>query len=185
MRRAEIGRLCRSRTTSSHRQWRKTERDKWRAAGSVPQQKNSMAVYGIERRGHDNEPSTFFSRECRHGCFKIIGRGMKRHARHLDAKARRHGLDCAPHPRKSSEGRIRNTCHPLETGRNFFQQLQPFPPDFRFECAEAGNVGTWPGETLHCPSAHSWARTPRAGVDAPAADLLSFCSNRSHTQIPC
>jgi hypothetical protein len=111
-------------------------------------------IHGIERRGHDNEPSTFFSRECRNGRFKIIGRGMKRHARHLDAKPRRHGLDCAPHPGKSSEGRIRDTCHPLETGRNLFQQLQPFPPDFRFECAEAGNVGAWPGETLHCPSAH-------------------------------
>ena len=50
-----------------------------------------MAVQGIERRGHDNEPSTFFSRECRNGRFKIIGRGTKRYARHLDAKPRRHG----------------------------------------------------------------------------------------------
>src|SRR5262245_7233904 len=113
-----------------------------------------MAVQGIERRGHDYEPCTFFSRKCRNGRFKIIGRGLKRHTRHLDAKPRRHSLDSAPHPGKSLEGRIRNTCHPLETGRNLFQQLQPFPPDFRFECAEAGNVGAWPGETLHCPSAH-------------------------------
>src|SRR6266568_7505525 len=105
-------------------------------------------MHRIESGGQHDEPSAGLLRERGNGRFEIISGSMKGHARHGEAKSRRHGLDCAPYSTKSLKGWIRNPSHPLETGRDLFQQLKPLAADFRFKRTEPGNVATGAGETL-------------------------------------
>jgi hypothetical protein len=109
-------------------------------AGS--QRKNPIALDRVDSCGQHDQASSRSLRERVNGRFEVVRRGVKKETRHLESKSRGHILNRAPYPSKSSETGVQNACHPPETGRYFFEQLQPFAADFRFESAEPGNVSS-------------------------------------------
>src|SRR6516162_8816795 len=45
-------------------------------------------------------------------------------------------------------GTIAKHRHPLHSGRNLFEQLQPFPSQAVFERHETGGIAAWPRQTI-------------------------------------
>jgi hypothetical protein len=52
--------------------------------------------------------------------FEIISGSVERKILDLESKSRRHVLDRAPYPGKSSKARVQNARYPPETGRDLF-----------------------------------------------------------------
>ena len=77
---------------------------------------------------------------------------MKGDACRLHSQSRGHALDHIPDRGKSLEGGVQNSGCTPQVRINLLEQLQLFPADFGFECAEAGNVAPGTCDILDEPA---------------------------------
>src|SRR2546425_12159578 len=91
---------------------------------------------GIESGRYHNQASSRLLRKPGNSRFEIVGGSLERKILDLESKSGRHVFNRAPYPGKSFKAKVQNARYPAETGRDLFEQLQPFAADFRLECAE-------------------------------------------------
>src|SRR5262249_22156528 len=113
------------------------------------------------------QASSRFLRKPSNSRFEIVGGSLEPKILDLQSKSGGHVFNPAPYPGKPFKARVQNDRYSAETGRDLFEQLQPFATDFRLECAEPCNIASRYRETLHVAGTdwvddrdeHDWDRS--------------------------
>src|SRR5262249_31084811 len=103
---------------------------------------NPISLDRVESGRYHNQAASRLLRKCGNSRFEIVGGSLEMKIFDLESKSGRRVFNRAPYSDKSFKAGVQNARYPAETGRDLFEQLQPFAADFRFECAEPGNVAS-------------------------------------------
>src|SRR5262249_41335383 len=114
---------------------------------------NPISLDRVESGRDHNQAAFRLLRKRGNSRFAIVGWSLEMKNVDIEPKSGRHVFNRAPYAGKSFKARVQNAHYPAETGRDLFEQLQPFAADFRLECAEPGNVASREGQTLHVTGA--------------------------------
>src|SRR5262249_36985289 len=116
-------------------------------------------------------------RERRHGALDLADVPHIDRAQ-LDAERRRRRLDYAELSRSSRDGGFSNDRHPRDSGRNLFEQLQPFRSDTVFEHNKTGGIAARPRQAFGVARADRVSDSREYDWNA-AGRLQQWCESRA------